>query len=127
MKRLVLAFALTLLAGTAGAVDLGIGWGTSSSGAQSQVASGVAGGSVAAIAGISGQGSTASAGNVSFGATQLTGNNTAAQSGTIGSASQNGGSFALGGALAGNQGAAAQQGLGEGINNMNFVYLFASP
>jgi hypothetical protein len=127
MKRFLLALALSFVTLTAGAVDLGVATGSFGSAAQSQVASQSVGGSSAALIGITGQQSSAAAGNTSFGATQLSGNDSAAQSGSIGFTTQQGSAGALGLAASANQNLTVQQGIGEGINNMQTVYIFLSP
>jgi hypothetical protein len=127
MKRFLLALALSFVTLTAGAVDLGIAAGTFESGAQSQVGSQSVGGSSAALIGVTGQQSSAVAGNTSFGATQLSGNDSAAQSGSIGFTQQQGSAAALGLAASANQNIAVQTGIGFGQNTMQTVYIFASP
>jgi hypothetical protein len=127
MKRFLLALALSFVTLTASAVDLGIAAGTFQSGAQSAVGSSSVGGSSAALIGLTGQQSSAAAGNQSFGATQLSNNDSAAQSGSIGFTAQQGSAGALGLAASANQNVAVQQGLGQGINNMQTVYIFVSP
>jgi len=127
MKRLILAIALAAVSFGASAVDLGIAAGTFQSGAQSAAGSQSVGGSTAALIGVTGQQSSAAAGNTSFGATQLSNNDSAAQSGSIGFTTQQGSAAALGLAASANQNVAIQQGLGQGINNMQTVYIFVSP
>jgi len=127
MKRFLLAVALSVLSLSAAAVDLGVASGSFGSAAQSQVGSQSAGASSAALIGITGQQSSAVAGNTSFGATQLSGNDSAAQSGSIGFTQQQGSAGALGLAASANQNLAVQTGIGEGINNMQTVYIFLSP
>jgi hypothetical protein len=127
MNKILFALALGLASFGANAVDLGIAAGTFQSGAQSQVGSSSAGGSTAALIGFTGQQSSAVAGNQSFGATQLSGNDSAAQSGSIGFTQQQGSAAALGLAASANQNLAVQTGLGQGINDMQTVYIFVSP
>jgi hypothetical protein len=129
MKILSIALvaALSLVSFSASAIDLGIAAGNFGSGAQSQVASQSVGGSQAALIGITGQQSSAVAGNQSFGASQLSNNDSAAQSGTIGFTQQQGTAGALGLAASANANVAQQVGLGQGLNNMQTVYLFVGP
>lgn len=127
MKKLVLALALTLAAGSASAIDFGAGLGVHQSGAQSQAGSQSQGGSVAAIAGVTGQGSQAAANNTSFGAGGFTNNNAWNVSGSQGSTSQSGGAFALGGAASANGNNAIQQGQGVSQSTLLAGWVFVSP
>ena len=127
MRNLIVAVALAAASFSAGAVDIGIAAGTFESGAQSQVGSQSVGGSTAALIGVTGQQSSAVAGNTSFGATQLSGNDSAAQSGSVGFTTQQGSAAALGLAASANQNIAQQVGIGFGQNQMQTVYLFIQP
>jgi hypothetical protein len=127
MKLIALAIALAAASFSAGAVDIGLAAGSFESGAQSQVGSQSVGGSTAALIGVTGQQSSAAAGNFSFGATQLSGNDSAAQSGSVGFTTQQGSAAALGIAASANQNIAQQVGIGFGQNTMQTVYLFVSP
>jgi len=127
MKLIALAIALAAASFSAGAVDIGLAAGSFESGAQSQVGSQSVGGSTAALIGVTGQQSSAVAGNTSFGASQLSGNDSAAQSGSIGFTQQQGSAAALGLAASANQNVAIQTGIGFGQNTMQTVYLFVSP
>ena len=127
MRKIILALALAAASFSASAVDLGIAAGSFDSGAQSQVGSQSVGGSQAALFGVTGQQSSAVAGNQSFGATQLSGNDSAAQSGSIGFTQQQGSAAALGLAASANANLAVQTGIGFGQNQMQTVYVFIQP
>lgn len=127
MVKLFLALALCVVCGAASAADLGIALGLSGSGAVSGVNSHSVGGSISAGTGATAQGSGAAAGNTSFGATQLNGNNTAAQSGSIGFTAQGGFAASTGQAASANGNSANQAGAGYGHNTLGTLYLFAVP